>query len=138
MLKIPPPKYPRRRKRELKKPAAVPPPPPPPPPPPGPLEVVDVVDITPSEGALSLRCVFNTSEDDWLVNAEFDYNKWACRYGNVRYVGSGVTLDDFNQISVFFSEEEAESGFDELVYTNDPSDIVDTLGRELAAFSRAL
>lgn len=112
--------------------------PPPPPPPPGPLEVVDVVDITPTESDLTVTCVFNTTEDEPLVGESFDPNKWAGRYSNNRYIGSGVSVLDYQRVEVYLVKEVDEPGANELVYTNDPSDIIDTLGRTLAAFSRAI
>lgn len=121
----------RRKRREI---AATSPPPPPP----GPLEVTDVTDINPTPDDMTLTCVFNTTEGQPLVEGSYDPNKWAGRYGNIRYIGSGVSYVAFDRLEIYLVKEVDEPGANELVYANNPSDIIDTLGRELAAFMRAI
>jgi hypothetical protein len=60
--------------------------------------------------------------------------KWSVRIGGMRYAGAVIEMGDFQQIYVGFGSPVVEAGTDELSYTNSPSDIADTLGRQLAAF----
>jgi hypothetical protein len=60
--------------------------------------------------------------------------KWSVRLSGQRFAGAQIDVVDFQQIYVGFGSPVAEAGVDELSYSNAPSDIADTLGRQLAAF----
>ena len=84
---------------------------------------------------LLLRVFFNTTEAAPLVEGEgFDAAKWTARRNNLRFNAGNVAWFDFNCIEVALQQVEANEGEDELSYSNAPSDIADTLGRQLAAF----
>ena len=79
---------------------------------------------------------FNTSAaepiDDPLTA---DPGKWTARYQGQTYVGSLIAQVDFEMLYLQLSPAGAEAGADVLGYANAPSDIADSLGRQLAAFS---
>lgn len=82
---------------------------------------------------------FNTTAEQPLTGVDqASPGKWSARYQGKRFVATGLwqVADDWIQIELEQVGEEA--GEDELVYTNNPSDIQDTLGRKLAAFSMPL
>jgi hypothetical protein len=104
-----------------------------------PLEVVGIEDLTFGGDVLSFVVVFDTNEDAPLLDPAgppaADPAKWTARYGGGTFVASGLTLVDFQRIFVGMEAAGAQAGADELNYSNAPSDIADTLGRSLAAFS---
>jgi hypothetical protein len=64
-----------------------------------------------------------------------DPAKWTVRFDGVRYGAYALSVAAFDTIHLDFIPLESEDGPDVLNYSNAPSDVSDTLGRQLAAFS---
>ena len=60
--------------------------------------------------------------------------KWTARYDGLGFGGILITLLTVDTLQITLSSTEAEPGPDVLSYANAPSDIADSLGRQLAAF----
>jgi hypothetical protein len=108
---------------------------PPAPPPPVALAVVGA-EVLPFVGPeLEVNVTFNTSGSD-PINDPFaaDPNKWTARYLGQKYVGSLIAQVDFETLYLQLSPAGAEVGPDVISYSNAPSDVSDSLGRQLAAF----
>lgn len=61
--------------------------------------------------------------------------KWTARYNGSLFDGVSLALLSFDTIEVAMTVVGAEAGTDVCAYSNAPSDIGDSLGRQLAAFS---
>jgi hypothetical protein len=104
--------------------------------PPAALSVVSVEIVSEDPTDLHLKVFFNTTEEEPLVySEEFLPGKWTARRNDVRFHGGNVTWFDFNCLEVALQNFEADAGEDELNYSNAPSDVSDSLGRMLAAFT---
>jgi hypothetical protein len=78
---------------------------------------------------------FDCTEANPLADVSGASNaKWSLRLDGQRWTAVIIETMDFQQIYIGFGPHVAEAGADELSYTNAPSDIADTLGRQLAAF----
>ena len=64
-----------------------------------------------------------------------DPAKWTARYQGQKYVGSILTNVVSDTLYLQMTPSGAEAGADVLSYANAPSDVSDSLGRFLAAFS---
>jgi hypothetical protein len=83
-----------------------------------------------------VRLVFNTTAEAPLASVDAaDPTKWTCRFDGVSYGGSALVNFNDTTLSVLFGVIGPQAGADVINYANDPSDISDTLGRQLAAFA---
>jgi hypothetical protein len=83
-----------------------------------------------------VRLVFNTTAGNPLASVDAaDPSKWTCRFDGVAYTGAALLNFSDTTLSILFGFTGAEAGVDVINYANDPSDISDTLGRQLAAFA---
>jgi hypothetical protein len=100
------------------------------------LAVVGVTAISVIGPELEMNVMFNTTPSDPIGDpSAADPTKWTARYQGERYVGSLIAGGDFDFLYLQLSPTGAEAGPDILNYANAPSDVSDSLGRELAAFS---
>jgi hypothetical protein len=97
--------------------------------------VLAIEGVSYDEPLLSFTAVLDATAGEPLVAAVLDPAKWTARYGGVRYVGYSAEVTAFDRVAVIVESGPAEAGADEVGYTNAPSDVVDTLGRTLAAFA---
>ena len=128
MLVPVPPKFRHRRRRSARPEAATTPA----------LAVVGVIDVSVigPGGELEMTVAFNTTASDALNDpSAADPAKWTARYQGQKYVGSLIAAVDFEALYLQLSPTGAEAGPDVLGYANAPSDISDSLGRQLAAFA---
>ena len=102
------------------------------------LACVGVEDVVYDEPLLTFMAVFNTTVEQPLVVEGLDFEKWNARYQGVHFHGYEAAVAGFDRIYVTVQAGAAEAGADAIVYTNDPSDVSDTLGRELGAFEREM
>jgi hypothetical protein len=129
MLSIPPVVY--RRRKKLRAVAAGP----------GALVItgIAVLWLNPEDNRLYVGPQLNVTAENPLVDvAAASGAKWWARYEGMRFSGIGVTQTDVNQIEIEFDYVEDDQGPNVFAYTNDPSDIGDTLGRFLAAFEMGI
>ena len=121
----------KRRNRDFRRRRAVPVPPPPPA-----LSVVAVDGIAVVGADLEMNVIFDVTPENPLADVSgAEANKWSARYQGTRYAGGIVAGILFDTLFLQLTAVGPESGADELSYANAPSDIADTLGRQLAAFS---
>ena len=100
------------------------------------LAVVGVTGLSVLGPEIEMTVVFNTTAEDPLNDpSAADPTKWTARYQGQRYVGSLIAPVDFEALFLLLSPVGAEAGPDILNYANAPSDIADSLGRQLAAFA---
>jgi hypothetical protein len=79
--------------------------------------------------------VFNTTEENPLNDiSASDPEKWSMRYLNLRWGTISFTLLAYNLLQLNLYAPGGDDGGNEIRYTNDPSDISDSLGRELPAY----
>ena len=84
---------------------------------------------------LEVNVTFNTSGSEPIDDPlTADPSKWTARYLGQKYVGSLIAQVDFEILYLQLSPAGAEAGPDAISYSNAPSDIADSLGRQLAAF----
>ena len=104
-------------------------------PPVGPLAVVAVQNVSFDGTSGACDVVMNTTAEYPLSDASgADPGKWAARFDDIRYVGSAVETVAYNVLRVTFGSGAPDGGDDVLGYTNAPSDISDSAGRQLGAF----
>ena len=131
MMTIPPTKYPRRRRHRFKSRAAQPTPPPP-----EPLVLQSIASTSFGSEGGNVQVVFDTTPEAPLADASSaDPQKWTVRYGEMTFEGSALEVVAYNRIDITFIRVGSATGADVLNYAADPSDIADTSGRQLAAFS---
>jgi hypothetical protein len=105
-------------------------------PPPAALAVIGVTAISVIGPELEMNVVFNATPSDPLNDpSAADPTKWTARYQGQKYVGSLIGAVDFETMYLQLTPSGAEAGPDVLSYANAPSDIADSLGRQLAAFA---
>jgi len=102
--------------------------------PPAALAVVGVENVNYDEPVLSLTLVFNTSADNPLVAGTLDPAKWSAVYQGGGFFCESASVAAFDRIDLTFSGTAGPGGASNVSYSNDPSDVSDTLGRTLAAF----
>lgn len=104
----------------------------------GHLNVTDVEAVFEND-ELFVRVWFDTTEENPLGDiSAADALKWTARFDGVRYFGLYLVPDAFNKLTVYYGPDLSDEGADEISYTNAPSDISDSIGRALAAFTRPL
>jgi hypothetical protein len=127
MLLPAPPLYPRKRKPKVT--------PTTPAPTPATLQVVGVENLVYDEPMLTFTLVLNTSEDDPLVADPLDAEKWSGTYEGGAMTPYSADVVAFDRITVTLQGLAGGGGASSVSYAADPSDVSDTSGRELAAFS---
>lgn len=126
MLLLSIPQFRRHHKRARSKTAA-------PPPPPLAVRSVQVVEFAYPTGSLIVG--FNTTAQAPLADLSgADPAKWTVQFADVFYRGSSIVAEGPTQARLIVAAESAGPGADAVSYANDPSDIADVLGRQLAAF----
>ena len=121
--------FPGRRKRGRRRVVVVPPP--------AALSVLSAAVVEFDADILRVNVVFDTTADEPLAGVGGAAPiKWRARYQGLAFEGIAVTLESFDalQITLSLTEPPPLPGPDELSYANAPSDIADTLGRQLGAF----
>ena len=105
-------------------------------PPVGPLAVTDVVSVAEDETGLNVVLRFNTTAGDPLADlSEAFGSKWSARWNDTGWEGDGIERLTYDTVRVHLIPLGGDVGADVINYSNDPSDIADTGGRQLAAFS---
>ena len=103
---------------------------------PAPLLLASVADVQVFGGQLQMNLNFNTPDDDPMSDpVGADPTKWTARYQGQTWVGTSVSFVFLNTLFLLMDPVGAEAGADVLNYSNAPSDISDTLGRFLGAFT---
>ena len=121
--------YPPRRRGRVKTPAVAPAPP-------AALVVVGVFGVGFAGDNLEMNVRFDATEEFPMnVPAAADPAKWTARYQGQAYVGNTIALGDYDFLYLQLTPAGAEAGADVLNYANAPSDVSDSVGRFLAAFS---
>jgi hypothetical protein len=127
MLTTPPSKFRRTRKPVKRKPPTVPT---------GSLSLVAVQNVVVVSNTITCDLVFDTSVAFPLTNvASASAAKWSVRYSNTLYNASSLVQSAYNVITLHGSSALGPPGGNVVNYTNAPSDIADTAGRQLAAIS---
>ena len=105
-------------------------------PPPAGLSVVGVDEVEVFAGQLQMNVVFDTTFENPIDDPSgADPVKWTARFGGQKYTGVLLAPVVEDRIFVLLDPAGAEAGADEVSYANAPSDISDSSGRFLAAFS---
>jgi len=99
------------------------------------LQVIGVENVGYEEPLLTFTLVFNTTADEPLVIGTPDPAKWSAVYQGGGVACESVSLSAFDRIDVTLNGTAGPGGASSVSYSNDPSDIADSLGRQLAAFS---
>ena len=126
MLLPAPPLYPRKRKPKAKPPTRVAP---------VGLQVIGVENVVYDEPLLTFTLVFNTTEEAPLVAETPDPAKWSAVYQGGGLFCESVSFAGFDRLDFQMNGTPGPGGASNVSYSNDPSDIADSLGRQLAAFS---
>jgi hypothetical protein len=85
---------------------------------------------------IEMNLLFDVSGTDMLNDVSAaDPSKWTARYQGEKYVGSILVNVQPDTLYLQMTPAGAEAGADVLNYANAPSDVSDSLGRFLAAFS---
>jgi hypothetical protein len=103
-------------------------------PPPAALSVIGVENVFYDEPLLTFTLVFNTTEDAPLVAGELDAGKWSAVYQGGGFFCESAAVGGFDRIDVTMNGTPGAGGASSVSYANDPSDVSDSLGRQLAAF----
>jgi hypothetical protein len=102
---------------------------------PTPLQVVGVENVNYDEPVLSFTLVFNTTAEEPLVADALDAAKWSAVYqGGGGFFCESASVGAFDRVDLMFSGTPGPGGASTVSYSNDPSDVSDSLGRQLAAF----
>ena len=128
MLSDVPPLTVRRYRRRPRLPAAAPAP--------AALALVSVSGVSFNGTSGSLTATLNVNPGFALADVSGAMpGKWIARFANVRYIAVALAAAGTDGVQLTFTDLNPEAGPNELVYSNAPSDIADTQGRQLAAFS---
>ena len=99
-----------------------------------PLVVTGVVYVNDLGTFLEVQLGVNTTEAQPLLDASgASPAKWSARMNDKLFTGISVTTDGFDRLLLFLEQTGEEAGEDEISYAA-PSDIEDSLGRELETF----
>ena len=99
----------------------------------GAIAIEDVA--TAPGGELDFTVVFDNPSDAPLVGIDVaDPGKWTARYDNTNYFPVSMELIAYNQVRFVCLSAGDDAGASEIGYLNDPTDIADSSGRQLAAF----
>jgi hypothetical protein len=123
MLLPAPPLYPRKRKPKAKALPRV-----------TALQVIGVENVSYDEPVLTFTLVFNTTEEAPLVEGVLDPNKWSGVYEGGGMASLTADYAGFDRILVSLQGTAGAGGPSTVSYANDPSDVSDSNGRQLAAF----
>jgi hypothetical protein len=105
------------------------------PPPPAALQVIGVENVNYDEPVLLFTLVLNTTEDAPLVVSELDPAKWSGTWQGGGMASFTAEVAGFDRILVSLQGLAGGGGANTVSYAADPSDVSDTSGRTLAAFS---
>ena len=84
---------------------------------------------------IEIGLLFDVTEESPLASVVgADAAKWWARWQGKRYRGYSIANSDFNLLLVQMSPEMDEDGDAIVNYENNPSDVADVNGRQLAAF----
>jgi hypothetical protein len=98
------------------------------------LSLIAVTDIEETAGDLECVLVFDTTAEHPLASvAGADPQKWTMRYDGKKWMGILLTNQAYNTLALYMAEQGPEAGPDVISYAAGPSDIGDTLGRQLGA-----
>ena len=100
------------------------------------LTVVGVEGVEIFGGQLQINVIFDTTFENPINDPSgADPAKWTARFGGQKYTGVLLAAVVEDRIYLLLDPAGAEAGADVLNYANAPSDISDSSGRFLAAFS---
>jgi hypothetical protein len=99
------------------------------------LQVIGVENVGYDEPVLTFTLVFNTTEDAPLVADTLDPEKWSGTWQGGGLGGFTAEIASFDRINISLQGLAGPGGASTVSYSNDPSDVSDTNGRQLAAFS---
>jgi hypothetical protein len=99
------------------------------------LQVVGVEGVSYDEPVLSFTLVFNTTAEEPLVADTLDAEKWSGAWQGGGMGGLSADVVAFDRIAITLQGTAGPGGASTVSYAADPSDVSDTSGRELAAFS---
>jgi hypothetical protein len=99
------------------------------------LAVVGVENVVYDDPVLSLTLIFNTTAGEPLVADVLDPAKWSGVWQGGAMAGNAAEVIAFDRVTVLLEGAAGPGGASSVSYSNAPSDVVDTLGRTLAAFS---
>jgi len=98
--------------------------------------VVGVEGVGYDEPVLSVTLVFDTTAAEPLVAGTLDPAKWSAVWqGAGGFSGLAADVVAFDRIALQLQGPAGPGGASSVSYSNAPSDVSDTLGRMLAAFS---
>jgi hypothetical protein len=106
--------------------------------PPAGLVVVGVENVVYDEPLLALTLVFDTTVGEPLVADALDAAKWSGVWQGGAMAGNSAEVIAFDRVTVLLEGAAGPGGASSVSYSNAPSDVSDTLGRQLAAFTRPL
>jgi hypothetical protein len=107
-----------------------------PPPPPAALALIAVEGLAVIGPELEMNLQFDVTGTAVLNDVSAaDPAKWTARYQGISYVGSILQNVAPDMLYLQMTPAGAQAGADVLDYANAPSDVADSLGRQLAAFS---
>jgi hypothetical protein len=127
MLLPAPPLYPRKRKPKPGAKKFTPTP--------ATLQVIGVENVFYDEPLLSFTLVLNTTAENPLVVDTLDPEKWSATYQGGAFTSYSAEVVAVDRISVTVEGTAGGGGPNTVAYAADPSDVSDTSGRQLAAFS---
>ncbi len=85
---------------------------------------------------IEMNLLFDVTGSDTLNDVSgADPAKWTARYQGQKYVGAILANAAPDALYLQMTPAGAEAGADVLSYANAPSDVSDSIGRQLAAFS---
>jgi hypothetical protein len=99
------------------------------------LAVIGVENVVWDEPLLSFTLVLNTTAEDPLVADTLDPEKWSGVWQGGEMTAYSAEVVAFDRINVILQGTAGGGGASSVSYAADPSDVCDTGGRELAAFS---
>ena len=98
------------------------------------LAVIGVENVVWEEPLLSFTLVLNTTAEHPLVADPLDPEKWAGTWDGGAMFPHTAEVTAFDRIAITLQGAAGPGGASTVWYVAAPSDVRDTLGRELAAF----
>ena len=98
------------------------------------LEVIGVEAVGYDEPVLSFTLVFNTTAEEPLVADPLDPAKWSGAWQGGGMAPLTAEVVAFDRIAITLQGTAGPAGTSSVSYAAGPSDVSDTLGRQLAAF----
>jgi hypothetical protein len=99
------------------------------------LAVIGVENVNYDDPLLSFTLVLDTTAEDPLVADTLDPDKWSATYEGGAFTSYSAEVVAFDRINVTVQGVAGGGGASSVSYAADPSDVSDTSGRTLAAFS---